>query len=88
MILGNKISIEFRSSSNQNRGAKAFRGGRGGFSQGNSRGEGNSNEELSLRWGFKVTIRPIFGDPQLLYKNAINVSPITLMFFRRRSIQT
>jgi hypothetical protein len=33
-----------------------------------------SAEESTLRWGFKVIIRPIFGEPQLLYKNAINVS--------------
>jgi hypothetical protein len=31
-----------------------------------------SAEESTLRWGFKVIIRPIFGEPQLLYKNAIN----------------
>jgi hypothetical protein len=39
-----------------------------------------SAEESTLRWGFKVIIRPIFGEPQLLYKNAINVSVTNLNF--------
>ena len=75
MILGNKLSIEFRSTSNQSKNqAKAFRGGRaGGFTSNNQRGGGDA-DEASLRWGMRIIIRPIFGDPQLLYKNAINVS--------------
>jgi hypothetical protein len=85
LILGNKLTIEFRSSSNQNRNNNpAHRGGRGGarggFYTSTTRGEGMSAEESTMRWGFKVIIRPIFGEPQLLYKNAINVSINDLKF--------
>ena len=50
MILGNKLTIEFRSYPH---GKKRAPGA----------GNGNGAEELMNRWGFRLTIRPIYGEP-------------------------
>lgn len=65
MILGNKFNIEFRSypHSSKKGGGHNYRG-RGGFGGGGGRGEPPSGpEDAALRWGFKLIIRPIYGEP-------------------------
>lgn len=64
MILGNKLSIEFRSyPHNQKKGPPGgYRGGFGG-GRGGAHNSGRREDESASRWGYKLTIRPIFGDP-------------------------
>eukprot|EP00347_Sterkiella_histriomuscorum_P020695 403336831 len=58
MILGNKLNIEFRSYSHGKGSAYRGRGGRGG-----GYAPPRGNEDSANRWGFKVLIRPIYGEP-------------------------
>jgi hypothetical protein len=74
MILGNKVNIDFRSypHSSKKGGGATYRGGRGGFhgGGGGGRGEGGS-EDPSMRWGFKLIIRPIYGEPHYGVKPSV-----------------
>ena len=58
MILGNKLTIEFRSYPH---GKK--RGGPGGGQI--------VNEDLAARWGFRLIIRPIYGEPSTIVQPSI-----------------
>lgn len=71
MLLGNKLTLEFRCYPHSGKkGGPPNRGGRGGYI-GGSRGENNNQgEDLSMRWGYKLIIRPIYADPQYQLKSS------------------
>ena len=64
------MNIEFRST--QHRGhPPPGRGGRGGYAQSRSIREDNLEGDSSLRWGFRVIIRPIYCEPHYVYKHSV-----------------
>lgn len=74
MVLGNKLSLEFRSYAHGKNN-----GGRGGKRGGGPINPPMTSEDYVNRWGFRLVIRPIFGEPayylnQNLKKDLINTT--------------
>ncbi|CDW79829.1 hect domain and rcc1-like domain-containing protein [Stylonychia lemnae] len=65
IVLGNRINLEFRSyQMGKKRGG--YREGRGGMPP-----QSHHQEDTQNRWGFKVIIRPIYGEPPYILTSSL-----------------
>lgn len=69
VVYGKQMDVEFKSYNPRGRpSARGGRGGRGGGAPSQPR------EEIYRRWGYKITVKPIFGMPKFLEGNQVNAS--------------
>jgi hypothetical protein len=67
IVLGKHMEIEFKSAApRRNPGGHGYRGGRGGRPPmgGLERSETMSRDQILSRWGFKCSIKTLYGTPK------------------------
>jgi hypothetical protein len=71
VVYGKQMDIEFKSYNP--RGRVASRGGRAP-PRGGGAPISHQREESYRRWGYKITVKPIFGMPKFVEGNSVNAS--------------